>query len=110
MFGPSPQKFDLTATKRFEWRRLWAIRPEGVFFALYAGAWVLAIACLFYRSLRYQLFLSAVRPDPYLAPSDWSAPLDDVFIHFDFARSIARGHPFEWSRGNGYSSGGTSLL
>ena len=41
---------------------------------------------------------------------DWSAPLDDVFIHFDFARATARGHPFQWSEGNGYSSGGTSLL
>ena len=40
----------------------------------------------------------------------WSAPLDDVFIHFDFARQAARGHPFEWSQGAGYSSGGTSLL
>src|SRR5690606_13227601 len=33
-----------------------------------------------------------------------------VFIHFDFARSTARGFPFQWSEGNGYSSGGTSLL
>ncbi|HEY8944969.1 MAG TPA: hypothetical protein VIM73_11940, partial [Polyangiaceae bacterium] len=40
----------------------------------------------------------------------WSAPLDDVFIHFDFARATARGFPFEWIEGNGYSSGGTSLL
>src|SRR5690606_39415376 len=40
----------------------------------------------------------------------WSAPLDDVFIHFDFARATARGYPFQWSEGNGYSSGGTSLL
>src|SRR5690606_10463643 len=40
----------------------------------------------------------------------WSAPLDDVFIHFDFARATARGYPFEWIEGNGYSSGGTSLL
>lgn len=40
----------------------------------------------------------------------WSAPLDDVFIHFDFARQTSRGHPFEWSPGAGYSSGGTSLL
>jgi hypothetical protein len=38
------------------------------------------------------------------------APLDDVYIHFDFARSIARGHPFEWLPGNGYSSGETSPL
>lgn len=36
-------------------------------------------------------------------------PLDDVFIHFGFARSAALGHPFEWIPGNGYSSGGTSL-
>lgn len=40
----------------------------------------------------------------------WSAPLDDVFIHFDFARETARGRPFQWSEGAGYSSGGTSLL
>lgn len=36
-------------------------------------------------------------------------PLDDVYIHFAFARSAALGHPFEWTIGNGYSSGGTSL-
>jgi hypothetical protein len=40
---------------------------------------------------------------------EWSAPLDDVFIHFDYARSTALGHPFEWTIGNGYSSGNTSL-
>src|SRR5204862_8344947 len=39
----------------------------------------------------------------------WPAPLDDVYIHFGFARSAALGHPFEWIPGNGYSSGGTSL-
>src|SRR6266566_5564102 len=41
---------------------------------------------------------------------EWSAPLDDVFIHFDYARATARGYPFQWSPGNGYSSGNTSLL
>lgn len=41
---------------------------------------------------------------------EWSAPLDDVFIHFDYARATARGYPFQWTEGNGYSSGGTSLL
>lgn len=40
----------------------------------------------------------------------WPAPLDDVYIHFDFARSIAEGRPFEWMPGNGYSSGATSLV
>jgi hypothetical protein len=39
----------------------------------------------------------------------WSAPLDDVFIHFDYARATARGAPFQWSEGNGFSSGNTSL-
>lgn len=38
------------------------------------------------------------------------APLDDVYIHFDFARSLAEGHPFEWIPGNGYSSGETAPL
>lgn len=37
-------------------------------------------------------------------------PLDDVYIHFDYARQMARLRPFEWSPGNGYSSGATSLL
>lgn len=40
---------------------------------------------------------------------EWSAPLDDVFIHFDYARATARGYPFQWSQGNGFSSGNTSL-
>lgn len=39
----------------------------------------------------------------------WPAPLDDVYIHFGFARSAALGHPFQWIPGNGFSSGGTSL-
>lgn len=39
---------------------------------------------------------------------DFPVPLDDVYIHFDFARSLARGHPFEWIAGQGYSSGETS--
>jgi hypothetical protein len=38
------------------------------------------------------------------------APLDDVYIHFDFARSLGQGHPFEWISGQGYSSGETSPL
>ncbi len=41
---------------------------------------------------------------------DWPAPLDDVFIHYDFARATAQGHPFEWIAGQGYSSGETAPL
>jgi hypothetical protein len=37
-------------------------------------------------------------------------PLDDVYIHFDYARSIALGHPFEWIPDQGYSSGETAPL
>jgi hypothetical protein len=91
-------------------RGQWLRRLEPAFYAVLAGVLVLAAARLFYGSLRLQIFYSSLRGDPYLHADDWSAPLDDVFIHFDFARSAARGHPFEWSRGNGYSSGGTSLL
>ena len=43
-------------------------------------------------------------------PVSWSAPLDDTFIHFDFARSLAQGRFFEWAPGGGYSSGATSWL
>ncbi|MEJ7731688.1 MAG: hypothetical protein WKG00_21060 [Polyangiaceae bacterium] len=43
------------------------------------------------------------------AAGGWPVPLDDVYIHFGFARSAALGHPLSWIPGNGYSSGGTSL-
>jgi hypothetical protein len=79
-------------------------------YTLLAAVAVLLVGHFFYSQLKLQLFYSSVRQDPLFLPADWSAPLDDVFIHFDFARSAARGHPFEWSAGNGYSSGGTSLL
>jgi hypothetical protein len=47
----------------------------------------------------------------YAAGRGWfPVPLDDVYIHFDFARSLATGHPFEWIPGQGYSSGETSPL
>lgn len=89
-------------------------------YALFAGVCVLLAACWFYSSMRLQTLYSMAWSDERfptwvargIEPSQgpWSAPLDDVFIHFDFARSAARGHPFEWSPGNGYSSGDTSLL
>jgi hypothetical protein len=67
-------------------------------FALFAAALTLATAAAFYA--------------PALAAThgDWPAPLDDVFIHYDFARSTAGLHPFEWIAGQGYSSGETSPL
>src|SRR6185312_9965002 len=38
------------------------------------------------------------------------APLDDTFIHFQFARGLAGGHFFQYVPGEGYVSGATSLL
>jgi hypothetical protein len=42
------------------------------------------------------------------APGWYLAPLDDVFIYFDYARSTALGHPLAWVPGNGYATGATS--
>ena len=66
-------------------------------YPVFAGACVLYAALTFYGSLHRQTH------------GAWSAPLDDVFIHFDYARATARGYPFQWSEGNGFSSGNTSL-
>lgn len=86
------------------------IPSQQFFYGVFAGLCTLWVAADFFASIKDQLFLSAARAGVPLAKDVWSAPLDDVFIHFDFARSAARGYPFEWSEGNGYSSGGTSLL
>jgi hypothetical protein len=91
---------------------------ESVVYASVAAAWILYMATAFYGSMRWQLYHSiawaqGVTYDPAQRLNVvglWSAPLDDTFIHFDFARSTARGFPFQWIDGNGYSSGGTSLL
>jgi hypothetical protein len=66
-------------------------------FVLWAGACTIVSARSFYGYMLKQ------------TGGEWSAPLDDVFIHFDYARATALGHPFEWTIGNGYSSGNTSL-
>ena len=87
-------------------------------YVLVAAVLVLVNARLFYGSLKMQTEQVQLwfQPDRFQAivsgasSAPWSAPLDDVFIHFDFARATARGYPFQWIEGNGYSSGGTSLL
>jgi hypothetical protein len=93
-------------------------RLEPILYLVFAGVCTLFVACRFYGYLKLQTLYAFAwaRPDWYPLFSHervlgtWSAPLDDVFIHFDFARQTARGHPFQWSEGAGYSSGGTSLL
>ncbi len=72
-------------------------RIDGVLYPVFAALCTLYAALFFYGSLHRQTH------------GGWSAPLDDVFIHFDYARATARGYPFQWSEGNGFSSGNTSL-
>src|SRR5512142_3328186 len=99
------------------WLNRWA-GLEPVLYASVSAAWILLVAQWFYGSMRWQLYHSiawaqGITYDPTQRLNVlglWSAPLDDTFIHFDFARSTARGFPFQWIDGNGYSSGGTSLL
>ena len=64
----------------------------------FSAALATAAACLFW--------VPALRA----TGGEWPAPLDDVFIHYDFARATAAGHPFEWIAGQGFSSGETSPL
>lgn len=100
----------------FQRARTITSRAEPLLFLFFAGALTLFVARYFFSSVRLQTLFAeysaagAKTVDPGKTLGPWSAPLDDVFIHFDFARSVARGHPFEWSEGGGYSSGGTSLL
>ena len=72
-------------------------RLDPALYVVWSAACTLASARTFYGYMLKQ------------TGGEWSAPLDDVFIHFDYARSTALGHPFEWVAGNGYSSGNTSL-
>ena len=72
-------------------------RMDPALYALWAAVSTLVSARSFYGYMLKQ------------TGGEWSAPLDDVFIHFDYARATALGHPFEWTVGNGYSSGNTSL-
>ena len=107
-------RFASTVWARFN--RLGVLEP--LVYGCLAMAWTLLMAKWFYGSMRWQLYNAIAwaqgsEYDPSRHPSFvglWSAPLDDVFIHFDFARSAARGFPFQWINGNGYSSGGTSLV
>lgn len=63
-----------------------------------------ALGCTVYSAITFYGYMHVQ------TRGEWSAPLDDVFIHFDYARAAARGFPFEWSEGNGFSSGNTSVL
>jgi len=96
--------------------RLFTGDHERLLYTSFAAACTLWVALLFFSSMRQQILMlyASLEGSPLIAElkqlGPWSAPLDDVFIHFDFARATARGYPFQWSEGNGYSTGGTSLL
>ena len=87
---------------------------SGQIYLLLSAVVILLNARLFYDSLRMQtehvLLWTQAEAHFRTLQDAWSAPLDDVFIHFDFARATAAGYPFQWIPENGYSSGGTSLL
>ncbi len=72
-------------------------RIDGPLFLAFASACLGYVGVQFYGAMLHQ------------TDGVWSAPLDDVFIHFDYARATYRGHPFEWCAGNGFSSGNTSM-
>ncbi len=73
---------------------------ENTLWNIFSLALVLLCAALFYVPALLKI----------KTPDLWPVPLDDVYIYFDFAKSSANGHPFEWIAGNGYSSGSTSLV
>ncbi|MEL6404572.1 MAG: hypothetical protein AAFR81_09435, partial [Chloroflexota bacterium] len=41
---------------------------------------------------------------------NWLMPLDDVYIHFQYARQFAEGHPYQYNLSDPPTSGATSLL
>jgi hypothetical protein len=85
------------STERIDRFAAWWQRHDDAVYGVFCVACVVFAASQFYGYMLFQ------------TKGVWSAPLDDVFIHFDYARSFARGFPFQWSEGNGYSSGNTSL-
>ena len=69
------------------------------FFAWLALSFTVGLVVLVYLSL--SLSISA---DPLLMP------LDDTYIHFQYARQMAQGHPLVYHDDDPATSGGTSLI
>jgi len=65
-------------------KKRWALAIDRVLYPLVAALTTLVAARTFYGYMLLQ------------TGGEWSAPLDDVFIHFDYARATARGFPFQW--------------
>jgi hypothetical protein len=92
-----PNRSDLTRVPRSLGRALFGRDASPVDVAIALGV-PLAFGALFVAP--------AMKATGFAPP----APLDDVFIHFNFARAAATGHPFEWIGGQGYASGETAPL
>ncbi len=78
--------------------RDWLARREPLLWHFWTALVICGVAAAFYV------------PGLSRTGGSWPVPLDDVYIYFNFARSWALGHPFEWIPGNGYSSGCTAVL
>ena len=93
---------DQTAAGKGVWPRsgwLAAVRPRAKIvlelgFVIWCALWTLLSASSFYRSLVEQ------------TGGEWSAPLDDVFIHFDYARATA----LDFYRRLGYAVSGEEFI
>src|SRR5208283_2700521 len=79
-----------TAARRTDWRQR----------ALLSAPLVVAVAVLAWRSIA-ALIARVGHP---------GAALDDAYIHFQYARAIAEGHPLRFQAGEPITSGATSLL
>lgn len=73
-------------------------RSAGFFAAIIYLAVILALSLIYLRQA------SAFGTDAPLMP------VDDAYIHFQYARQAAQGHPFVYNAGQQPSSGATSLL
>lgn len=51
-----------------------------------------------------------LRTERLVTGGELSLPLDDSFIYLQYARAIAKGHPFVYAAGNAPTTGATSLL
>jgi hypothetical protein len=69
--------------------------------------WLIWLAALVIAALTFALYLAAERA---AAGGETLLPLDDVYIHFQYARSIAEGQPYVYNVGQPPTSGATSFL
>lgn len=63
-----------------------------------------------FLAISFALLLAYASTSMAMNEGELIPPLDDAFIHFQYAKRAAEGHPFTWQAGDGYSSGATSLI